>query len=209
MKKLFQIILVLVAVGLAYLLYREFATPMEFKKHQSDRTAAVVDRMKDIRAAQRAYRTTYQRFTPSMDSLIAFVKYDSMVYERAIGSLDDSLAQAQGRVSRVAFKVAVRDTIFSGRRLSDNDIDQLRFIPFSDNKRIIMDAGTLETGSGVTIQVFEAKAPYKDFLEIEGYHQELVNLIDERKNRLTNNYPGVQVGSMTQATNEAGNWEEL
>jgi hypothetical protein len=68
-----------------------------------------------------------------------------------------------------------------------------------------MDAGTLETGSGVTIQVFEAKAPYKDFLDEAEYHQELVNLIDQRKT--LNQYPGVKVGSLTEATNEAGNWE--
>ena len=209
MKKFIQFILVLVAIGLAYLLYREFAKPMEFQKIQTQRSAAVVNRMKDIRAAQRAFRSANQRFVPSMDSLIAFVKYDSLTFERAIGSLDDSAAVAQGRVARIAFKIAVRDTTFAGRNLTDSDIDQFRYIPYSDNKKIIMDAGTLETGSGVTIQVFEAKAPYKDYLEIEGYHQELVNLIDERKKRLMNNYPGIQVGSMTEATNEAGNWEEL
>ncbi len=204
MKKVIQIVLVLVIVGLGYLLYREFATPVEFLSIQEQRREAVVNRMKDIRAAQRAYRTAYQRFTPSMDSLIAFVQHDSLVYERAVGSADDSLAVARGLI-REEFKMAVRDTIFSGRGLSDNDIEQFRFIPYSDGKKILMDAGTLETGSGVTIQVFEAKAPYKDFLEIEGYHQELVNLIDNQKT--LEKYPGVQVGSMREATNEAGNWE--
>ncbi len=204
MKKLIQIVLVLVIIGLAYLLYREFATPVEFSAIQSQREEAVVNRMKDIRAAQRAYRTAYQRFTPSMDSLIAFVMHDSLIYERAIGSADDSAAVARGLI-REQFKMAVRDTTFAGRNLTDNDIEQFRVIPYSDGKEIIMDAGTLETGSGVTIQVFEARAPYKDFLEIEGYHQELVNLIDNRKT--LERYPGVQVGSMREATNEAGNWE--
>ncbi|MDR0955310.1 MAG: hypothetical protein LBM20_08050 [Rikenellaceae bacterium] len=205
MKKLIQILLVVVIVGLGYLLYREFATPTEFQTLRTHRQGIVVDRMKDIRAAQRAYRTAYQKFTPSMDTLMNFVKYDSLVYERAVGSADDSLAVAQGRVTREAFKVAVRDTVFAGRNLSDNDIEQFQYIPFSDGKKIIMDAGTLETGSGVTIQVFEAKAPYKDFLDEPEYHQELVNLIDQRKT--LNQYPGVKVGSLTEATNEAGNWE--
>ncbi len=98
MKKLIQIVLVLVVIGLGYLLYREFATPMEFKAAQQVREEAVVERMKDIRAAQRAYRTLYQRFTPSMDSLINFVKHDSLVYERAVGSADDSLAVARGLI---------------------------------------------------------------------------------------------------------------
>lgn len=205
MKKLIQVLLVVVVIGLAYLLYREFATPMEFQRIMDHRKEAVVNRMKDIRLAQRAYRTAYQRFTPSMDSLMNFVKYDSLTYERAVGSMDDSLAVAQGRIVREQFKVAVRDTVFVGRNLTNNDIDQFQFIPFGDGKKIMMDAGTLETGSGVMIQVFEAKAPYKDFLDVEEYHQELVNLIDNQKT--LRRYPGVQVGSMTEATNEAGNWE--
>ncbi len=205
MKKLFQVILLLVAVGLAYLLYREFATPVEFQKMKDQRQEVVVNRMKDIRAAQRAFRTAYQRFMPSMDSLILFVKHDSLVYERAIGSADDSAAVAQGRVIRQAFKVAVRDTVFSGRNLTDADIDQFQYIPFSNGKKILMDAGTLQTGSGVIIQVFEARVPFKDFLDSEEYHQQLVNLIDQQKN--LERYPGIQVGSMTEATNEAGNWE--
>lgn len=204
MKKLFQVILVFVAIGLAYLLYREFAKPVKFQQTFDIRKEAVTGRLMDIRTAQRAYRRAYQRFTPSMDSLIAFIKHDSLTYVRAIGSEDDSLARTRGLV-REEFRIAVRDTTFAGRKLTDNDIDQFRFIPYSDNKEIIMNAGTLETGSGVTIQVFEAKAPYKDFLEIEGYHQELVNLIDQEKSR--EKYPGFQVGSMTEATNEAGNWE--
>ncbi|MCD8186683.1 MAG: type IV pilin-like G/H family protein [Rikenellaceae bacterium] len=205
MKKLIQFVLLLAILGLAYLLYRQFAKPMEFDQIRKQRESEVVSRLKDIRAAQRAYRQVYQKFTPSMDSLILFVQNDSLTYERQIGSLDDSLALTQGRVARIQFKMAVRDTIFSGRNLTNTEIEQFRIIPYSDNVPFIMDAGTLETMSGVVVQVFEAKAPYKDFLEIEGFHQNLVNLIDERKG--LNRYPGLKVGSMTEATNEAGNWE--
>lgn len=205
MKKVIQFVLLLAIIGLGYMLYRQFATPMEFQNVQEQRKTEVVSRLKDIRSAQRAFRQAYQKFTPSMDSLIYFVKYDSMIYERMIGSADDSLAVAQGRVRREAFKVAVRDTVFSGRNLTDAQIDEFRFIPFSDNTPFIMDAGTLETGSGVVVQVFEAKAPYKTYLNIEGFEQELINLIDERKT--LGRYPGIKVGSMTEATNEAGNWE--
>ena len=205
MKKLLQFGLLVVIVVLAYLLYREFATPMEFQRIQDHRKEAVVNRLKDIRVAQRAYRQAYQKFTPSMDSLIYFIKSDSLTYERAIGSEDDSVAMARGQVTREKFKMAVRDTVFARRNLTDNDIENFRYIPFSDGKLILMDAGTLETGSGVVVQVFEARAPYKDFLSIEGYEQQLVNLIDQQKS--IDKYPGLKVGSMTEATNEAGNWE--
>ncbi len=205
MKKVIQIVLLLLAVFLAWILYRQFATTVEFEKITEHRRQAVIQSMQDIRAAQRAYRQAYQRFTPSFDTLTNFILNDSLTYQRAIGSADDSVAVAQGRVSRVDFKVAVKDTVFHDRGLNDQYFRDLRLIPFGNGKEIIMDAGELETSSGVVVQVFEAKAPYKDFLDSEEFHQELINLIDEQKT--LNRYPGVKVGSMTETTNEAGNWE--
>lgn len=205
MKKIIQLVLLVAIVLLAWLLYRQFATPMEFQKMQSHREGVVIERLKDIRTAQRAFKQAYSRYTPSFDTLINFVLHDSMTYQRAIGSEDDSVAVARGLVRREIFKVAVKDTIYHGRGLTTQDIENLRFIPFSNGKQFLMDAGALETGSKVVVQVFEAKAPYKEFLDEEDYHQELVNLIDQRKT--INRYPGIKVGSMTEATNDAGNWE--
>lgn len=206
MKKLIiNIVLIAIIIALGYVLFRQFATPMEFKSVRKEREEAVVNRLKDIRSAQRAYRQAYQKFTPSMDSLIYFVKSDSMTYERQIGSADDSLAVARGLVRRESFKIAVRDTVFSKRNLTDAQIDEFRYIPYGGGAQFIMDAGALETGSGVVVQVFEAKAPYKTFLQVEGYEQELINLLDERES--LGKYKGIKVGSLTEATNEAGNWE--
>lgn len=205
MKKVLQIVLLLLVVFLGWVLYRQFAKPVEFTRIVDHRRAAVVQTMVDIRAAQRAYRQAYQRFTPSFDTLINFILHDSLTYQRAVGSADDSLAVAQGRVYREDFRMPVKDTVFSGRGLSDQYFNELRYIPYSNGKEILMDAGVLETTSGVAVQVFEAKAPYKDFLDSEEFHQELVNLIDEQKT--LNRYPGIMVGSMTETTNESGNWE--
>ncbi len=205
MKKVIQIVLLLLAVFLGWVLYQQFAKPVEFEKITESRSEAVIQTMKDIRAAQRAYRQAYQRFTPSFDTLVNFILHDSLTYQRAIGSADDSLAMAQGRFSRENFRMAVKDTVFSGRGLSDQYFRDLRLIPYGNGKEILMDAGVLETSSGVAVQVFEAKAPYKDFLDLEEFHQELVNLIDEQ--HTLNRYPGIKVGSMTQTTNESGNWE--
>jgi len=205
MKRVIQIVLLLLVVFLGWILYRQFAKPVEFTRIVDHRRTAVVQTMIDIRAAQRAYRQAYQRFTPSFDTLINFILLDSLTYQRAVGSADDSLAVAEGRVYRENFRMAVKDTIFSGRGLNDQYFNDLRYIPYGNGKEIMMDAGALQTASGVTVQVFEAKAPYKDFLDSEEFHQELVNLIDEQKT--LNRYPGIKVGSMTETTNESGNWE--
>lgn len=204
-KAAIQIVLALVVVGLAFVVYRQLTIPLQFDKEVSKRSAAVIDRIKDIRSAERAYKQAYDKYCGNFDSLIAFVLTDSMVYERSFGSADDSVAVAQGLVKSEKFKVAVIDTVFGTKKLTPEQVEQLRFIPYTDNTEYILEAGALETESGVTVQVFECRAPYKAFLA-DLNHQELVNLIDERKNTFKD-YPGIKVGSMTSATNDAGNWE--
>lgn len=204
MKKAIQIVLFLVIVVLGYILVQSILTPLDFQNTTKLREAAVIERIKDIRTAQRAYKTVNQRFTSSFDTLINFVLNDSLVFEKAIGSADDSVAVAKGLVKREKFNVAAIDTIFGDRKLTPEQIKNFRFIPFGNGKEYIMSAGNLATESKVVVPVFECKAPYKSFLSDQD-QQLLVNLIDD--NKTLNRYPGIKVGSMTEATNEAGNWE--
>ena len=198
MKKVIQIVLAVVIVFLAFVVYRQLTIPLKFQKEVETRSAAVIDRIKDIRTAERAYKQVNQVYTGNFDSLINFVLNDSMVYEKAFGSADDSVAVARGLVSRETFKVAVIDTIFGSKQMTPEKVEMIRYIPYTE-------AGQLKTESGVTVQVFECRAPYKAFLA-DLNRQELINLIDERENTF-NDYPGIKVGSMTSATNDAGNWE--
>ena len=89
-------------------------------------------------------------------------------------------------------------------RVTPEDVKEFKLIPYGNGAEFIMDAGELTTESKVVVPVFECKAPYKTFMA-DLSHQELVNLIDSEKN--LNRYPGVKVGDMYQATNDAGNWE--
>ena len=215
MKKALKIILPLAILGFAYMLYDGIMAPERFSKERQAREAEVVQRLKDIRSAQQAFKRVHQRYVASFDTLIAFVMNDSLTYERAIGSEDDSLALAQGKVTREKFKVAVKDTAFvvvnskdkalRERKLTDEEIMNLRYIPFSNNTEFIMDANFLTTESQVVIPVFEAKAPYITFLDTIKYRQDVINLLDDRKR--IERYKGLKVGSLTESTNDAGNWE--
>jgi hypothetical protein len=83
-------------------------------------------------------------------------------------------------------------------------IDSLRIVPFTGGAQFEMAAGVLNTGSGLKVQVFEAKVHNNVLLK--GLDRQLViNLNDLRKK--LERYPGLQVGSLTEATNHAGNWE--
>lgn len=209
MKKILLQIILLVAIGaLVWWLYSMFNTPLEFERVRKEREEKVVERLKDIRTAQRAYRAKYMKFTPDFDSLIAFVQKDSLTFERAIGSEDDSLAVAQGLVHREKFQVAVMDTIeFTSL---GGDINNLRFIPGSVEatgslQQFAMDTASIETESKVVVPVFEAFAKYPTFLgDLD--KQELINFRDYQVKTL-NRADGLKVGSLTATTNEAGNWE--
>lgn len=204
MKKVIQIVLVLLIVFLGWVLYRQFASPIEFDKERKNREDVIIQRLKDIRSAQKAYRQSHGYYAYTFDSLLEYVLADSLTYQMAMGSEDDSVAVAQGLVYSVDFKVAVKDTIFSGRGMTERDIRELRKIPFSNGQEFIMGAGQVMTESRVVVQVFEAKAPYKAYLADQD-EQLLINLIDQAKTM--NRYPGLKVGSLTEATNDAGNWE--
>ena len=102
MKKLFQIILAVAIVGLVYVIYVQISTPIRFDKETKAKKAQVIDRIKDIRTAQRAFKSKYQHFTASFDSLSAFVLTDTLELERKIVDEDDSAAMAMLKKSRTS-----------------------------------------------------------------------------------------------------------
>ena len=211
MKKLFQIILAVAIVGLVYVIYVQISTPIRFDKETKAKKAQVIDRIKDIRTAQRAFKSKYQHFTASFDSLSAFVLTDTLELARKIGDEDDSAAMAMlkksGKKNIEKFKIAVIDTIFAPKKVTRQDVENFRFIPGTGNKaQFIMEAGIITTESKVVIPVVECRAPDKKVLATEAYRQEVINLIDEEQNNF-NRYPGVKFGSMDSGNNEAGNWE--
>ena len=198
-------------MGLVCVIYVQISTPIRFDKETKAKKAQVIDRIKDIRTAQRAFKSKYQHFTASFDSLSAFVLTDTLELERKIVDEDDSAAMAMlkksGKKNIEKFKIAVIDTIFAPKKVTRQDVENFRFIPGTGNKaQFIMEAGIITTESKVVIPVVECRAPYKAFLDTVAYRQEVINLIDEEQNNF-NRYPGVKFGSMDSGNNEAGNWE--
>ncbi|MDE5708316.1 MAG: hypothetical protein K2L09_07565 [Alistipes sp.] len=210
-KRIIQICLALIIVALVYVIYDQISTPIRFDNELKARKAQVIERIKDIRTAQRAFKSKYQRFTADFDSLAAFILTDTLELERKIVDEDDSVAMAQlkkaGKKNVEKFKVAVIDTIFAPKVLTEKDVAQLRYIPgTNDQAQYIMEAGIITTESKVVIPVVECRAPYKMFLDTIEYRQEIINLIDDEVHNF-NRYPGIKFGSMEAGNNEAGNWE--
>lgn len=210
-RKILQLVLVLVIAFLVWAIYSLISTPIKFDEEKAERSAVVVERIKDIRVAQRAFKSKYGRFTASFDTLINFILTEKVTMERKIVDEDDSVGMAnlaaRGMRNIEFVEVPVIDTIFSPRKLNKEQIRSLRYIPTTGNKsEYILEAGRVMTESKVEIPVVECRAPYILFLDTVAYRQEIINLIDNDVNNF-NKYPGIKFGSMEGGNNEAGNWE--
>ena len=211
-KKIIQFVLGLVVLGLIYWVYVLISTPIKFEQEQKVREAAVIERIKDIRTAERQFKVKYQHFTADFDSLINFVMNDTMEAERKLIDEDDSVAMAQAKKKYgknfknvEKFTYSVKDSIF--KHLTPEQVAELRYVPFTGNKtEYILEAGMLATESKIVIPVVRCRTPYIAFLDTVAYRQEVINLVDNVKNN-RNKYPGIEFGSMERGNNEAGNWE--
>ena len=228
-KILVEILLALAAVGCVYGIYRSIMKPVNFKKEQARREEVGIQRLKDIRTLETAFKGVNNRYTADIDSLINFYNTGKMDIIMQVGSKDDSLAwentervkkaykklskeelnakfmelyrQGEKLVFSISTPIAVKDTLFNSR--PDFCIDSLKFIPFSGKQPVEMDA-IVKTVSGVQVPLFEARMPFKALLK--GMDKQLIiNLNAEREDQ--NRYTGLQVGSVTTPNNNAGNWE--
>ena len=204
MKKLIiQIILAGIIIFLGYKCYESIKIPQQFKVIKEQRYARIADRLKDIRTAQEAYKGVYGKYTGSFDTLINFIKYDSVKVVRSIGSLSDEDLE-KGITEAQAIKEGVLETIFN----KDYPIDDLRYVPFTKRKyQFNMGASSMFTDSGVEVPLFQAWISNTYIFEdIEDqYKDEILQENGERK-RLKK-YPGLKVGDLKEANNNVGNWE--
>lgn len=192
-----QIVLGVLAIILTYLVYSGIMKPINFEKERLARYEKVIDKLKDIRTAQVAYKSVYQKYTGSFDTLISFVKTDSFPVEFKEGSLDDSIAVAKGLIKRYIQYVPVSDSIFPKGYFYDS----LRYIPYTAGVQFDLKAGYIVTGSKVTVQVFESNALNFDILN--GMNRQLII----NRNDLAKDFKGLRVGNIKEANNNAGNWE--
>ena len=220
-----EVFLALAACGLVYLIVRSVSKPVEFKSEQARREQVGIQRLKDIRTLQVAFKGVNNHYTSDMDSLIQFYKAGKMEIVMQIGSHDDSLAVVNtaaikkknrkitneqlyelykagaNLVFSITTPIDVKDTLFNGRE--DFVVDSLAYIPFSGGQKVEMES-IIKKVSGVQVPLFEARMPYKALLKGMDY-QLIVNLNAEREN--SNKYIGLQVGSISMPNNNAGNWE--
>jgi len=210
MKTTIQIVLIALAIFLGYQIFRTIEDPIEFKKERKAREEVTISKLKDIRKAELAFKNENEHFTGDWDSLITFVKEDSLSLVRKIGMLTDSMIDAgwtektalkKGRIIRDTLHVSVLDSVFG----KDYPIDKLKYIPVKDTVAVFqLGVNIIKTGSGIVVPVFEAKA--HNNIVLRGMNRQMIINLNE-ESRINNKYPGLKVGSLEEVNNNAGNWE--
>lgn len=209
MKTGIKAALYVISVVLAYLIYLSVMAPITFNKNREERFSVVIEKLKDIRDAQVAYRTVNGQFANDFESLISFI--DSGVY--TITQQKDSSFMRYNRIYRIDMQVdtvvvdtlgtvAVKDSLFKG----DSSYKTLFNVPYAQNgERFEMKAGVVNK-QGFDAPVFEASVSKdiilydqpKDLLARENAH----NSIEEV------NGSAIKVGSLTEVST-SGNWPSI
>ena len=225
MKVFFRILLTCAIVLMAYLCYDSIMRPIRFQAEMNIRDKAVIQRLVDIRTAQVAFKNAHGEFANNFDTLIGFVKYGEIPFVLKEGVLSDKQLEdglTEWEAARIVnsnnkreikrwglegFRrettyVNVLDTIFG----AGYPIDSLRFVPYArNNEEFQLQAGDVTTGaSGLIVRVFQANTPYETYM-VGMDKQEVLNrrLTAEKLGK----YPGLMVGNIFEANNNAGNWE--
>ena len=209
MKTGIKAALYVISVALAYLIYLSVMAPITFNKNREERFSMVIEKLKDIRDAQVAYRTVNGQFANDFESLINFI--DTGVY--TITQQKDSSFMRYNRIYRIDMQVdtvvvdtlgtvAVKDSLFKG----DSSYKTLFSVPYAQNgERFEMKAGVVNK-QGYDAPVFEASVNKdivlydqpKDLLARENAH----NSIEEV------NGNSIKVGSLTEVST-SGNWPSI
>ena len=208
--KKITLILIPINIILAFLVYNSIDSEVEFNQQAKERIAENVQKLKDLRTLQIAFKRENDVFADNFTSLLDFIQNDSTTIIKSVGETPDSLinglqitdAQAleMGLISRDTFYVSAKESVFNGDYLSSRnnnypfDISQLSLIP-NTNTEYNISADVIEKGK-VSVQVFEISAAYRDVfsaLDAENKKYDLNSLL--------------KVGSMTEASLN-GNWGE-
>ena len=203
-RKTVQLLLWPVIIILAWLVYRSPISLKEFQEETNYRKSAVIQDLKDIRTAQIAFKDKYRVYAGDFNSLLSFVKNDSLAVVKAIGETPDSLTEDQallaGIISRDTVFVPVYHTIYNQDYLDTRDsrfpfdLEMLSMVPFSD-ETFSIESGNIEKGK-VVVQVFEVSTTFGTFLNGLDATNKGIDLDNT-----------LRVGSMSDASIN-GNWGE-
>ena len=187
-KTAITLVLLAAVVGLIYWIWSMLSVPIHFEQHFSSREQAVIEKENYIIKLVQGYRDANadKKFTTNWDTIIEFAKNGVIVEKSEIydeNNLDnkpilDSIRKANPKWKNEKIdSTSVRKTILVG--YSDEEIENLRYIPFSDNKEFQLDTVTYTMGTYKS-HLLRCHAPYVHFLNTEEYNQQFWNMLETK-----------------------------
>ncbi len=215
MRIVLQIVLAAIIVALGYAVFQTINRPLEYRKVKKKRDRATIEKLIDIRNAEKAYLLANGKYTGNFDSLKNFVKTGHIPLIKRTGVLTDEMladgidekkAIKKGLIKIDTIKVAVMDSLFGKK--PNFDVEKMHLLPIAGDKSFTLAAKELPSESGIPVPVYEAKVRYDDLLEDlrKGDYNEEYRSDTMEMNRLKK-YIGLKIGSLIEANDGAGNWE--
>mgnify|MGYP003593257026 FL=1 len=227
MKTIIKILLVASIGLLSYMCVMSIVTPIKFDETKTAREKAIIQKLIDIRTAEVEYKNQKGVYTDSFPELFNFLKTAKKKTVLKEGSLSDKQLEAglteaaAARIVRKGNKAEIianglenfrRDTAYLNmiesifpEKYTIETIEQLSVIPFSNNEKFTLKVNNeYYNATNIKIPLFEASAAYTTYL-YDLNRQEMLNAIDLQKK--LEKFPGLQVGSVLEPNNNAGNWE--
>lgn len=206
MRKIAQILLLVVSLLGFWWIYRSIVGPIEFKQEKQKRFEQVIAKLKDIRNAEEAYFLVNKNYTANFDELINFIengKY-TVTTQRDTSWVEFDKhykidVMKQGVVVDTLGKVSVKDSLFKG---SDR-YKQLAQVPFAkEGTKFEIETGVIEKNNfkSPVYQIKIHKSAVLDGLDEEEIEKEVQRT---GVNDVKGEY--ILVGSLKEVSNN-GNW---
>ncbi|MBO7262608.1 MAG: hypothetical protein J6U95_06730 [Alistipes sp.] len=191
MKKVIQLLLLVVIGLLVYWIYAQIDTNVKAEDQIKEREGVVIEKAKVIRELVQAYKDSSKdkKFTTNWDTIIEFAKNGVIVEKSEIydeNNLDNRAKLDSIRKVNKLWKnekiveTPVREKILkhAGYK-TDEEIENLRYIPFSNNKEFQLDTVTYVMGTYKS-HLLRCHAPYVHFINTEEYNQQFWNMLESK-----------------------------
>ncbi len=193
MKLGVNLVLVFIILVLAYTLYNSFQEPIQFQEVLQERKTAVINKLKEIRTAQKYYEAIHHRYAGNFDALKDALQLDSFMHVKIYAVGGDS---SVGEYVYDTTYVAAADSLMQFQWYAE--LDSIEYVPYSISDTFQMSAGTI-TYQHTQVNVVEVKTRYKTFMG---------KYADEKYKRYQKSYEPmkfIKFGDMTSPTLD-GNW---
>lgn len=210
MKIGIQVFLWVASIFFAYKIYDSINGPLQFNQKKNERYATVIDRLKDIRSAQIAYKDVKGVFSDNFDSLIEFVDkgHFTLIEKRDSSFLEYDRIYRIDMLREVVVidtlgTVEVKDSLFK----NSDEYKEMAFIPINGvNEQKFEIASKVIDKNGYKVPVFEVKV--KKSVILFDQNKDLIKQENETIAVDGVNGPEIVLGSLTTVSTN-GNWPTI